>query len=227
MKYLKMLSLAAIAAAALTALVGVGSASAVTLCENNQATGCTSHVNSGATIDFSQHAASGSTPTIKLAGPLGIVLDTCTISTVKGPTSNTGADDTTTAVTGTITTLTFEGCTRKTTVIQTGTLETPGGAKDPSYGTLSITASGTAGNGAVSSSNSTVVIHELPEFFGNPETCAYKTSNTPLGTLTASATAGTFDINATITAETENCPNGTWSGNYISTGPTVVKAIAH
>jgi len=213
MKYLKMIGLAAIAAAALTALVGVGSASAVTLCENNQSTGCTSHVNSGGTIDFSQHAASGSTPTIKLAGPLGIVLDTCTESTVKGKTSNTGADDTTTAVTGTVETLTFGGCTRKTTV--------------GSGGTLSITASGTGGNGTVTSTNATVTIHELPNIIGNPSTCAYKTNNTDIGVLTASATAATFDISATIVHETENCPDGTWSGNYISTGPTFVKAVAH
>lgn len=44
MKYLKMLSLAAVAAGALMAIVGVGTASATTLCENNTTTGCTNHV---------------------------------------------------------------------------------------------------------------------------------------------------------------------------------------
>jgi hypothetical protein len=216
MKYLKMLGLAAIAAAALTAVVGVGSASAVTLCENNQATGCTSHVNSGQTITFTAEDS------IKLAGPFGIVLDTCTESTVKGFTTNTGADNTTTAVNGDIEELTDEGgvhtvpgltfgkCTRKTTV--------------GIGGTLSITASGTAGNGSVTSNGATVTIHEFPEPF--PGTCAYVTTNTPIGTLTASATAATFDISATLNSETANCPQGTWSGHYVSTG-TVVRAVAH
>ena len=203
MKYLKMLGLAAIAAAALTALVGVGSASAYTLCEENVATGCKSHASS--TIDFSAEDS------VKLAGPFGIVLDTCTVSTVQG-TPSTGADDEKTAVTGTVTSLTFEKCTRNTTV-GTG-------------GTLSITGSGTAGNGSVTSSGATVTIHELPNIVGNPSTCAYTTEKTALGTLTASATAATFDIAATITSETANCPSGTWSGHYVSTG-TVVRSVSH
>jgi hypothetical protein len=206
MKYPKMLGLAAIAATALTALVGVGNASAITLCENNQATGCTSHVNSGATWHFSA-TASG-----KWTGPFGIVLSACTTVTIGGSTSNTGADDTTTAVTGTVATLTFEGCTRKTTV-GTG-------------GTISIAANGTAGNGSVVSNGTTVTIHELPNITGNPATCAYITSNTSLGTLTASATAATFDASATINSETANCPNATWHGTFVVTG-TVIRAIAH
>jgi hypothetical protein len=206
MKYIKMLGLAAIAAAALTALVGVGSASAVTLCEENVSTGCKVHVNSGGTIDFSAEDS------VKLAGPFGITIDTCTVSTVQGTTGNTGADDTTTAVTGTVTTLTFTGCTHPTKAIKNGT--------------LSVTASGTAGNGSVTSSGATVEISELPNLFGNPPICNYVTEKTSLGTLTASATASTFDIAATITSETANCPNGTWSGHYVSTG-TVIKAVSH
>jgi len=204
MKYIKMLGLAAVAAMALMAFVGVGSASAVTLCENDTATGCTSHVNSGATIDFSAEDS------IKLAGPFGITIDTCTESTVQGTTSTTGTDNAT-AIAGTVTSLTFGKCTRLTTV-GTG-------------GTLSITESGTAGNGTVTSNGATVTIHEIPSPF--PSTCAYSTSNTDIGVLTHNATAATFDISATITHETANCPDGTWSGHYVSTGPTVVKAVAH
>jgi hypothetical protein len=206
MKYLRTLVLAAIAAAALTALVGVGSATAITLCENNQATGCTSHVNSGGTIDFSAEDS------IKTAGPFGIVLKTCTEGTIQVKTSNTGADDTSTAVTGTITSWTYGKCTHPVTV----------GAG----GTISITASGTAGNGSVTSNGLTMSIHELPNIVGNPSTCSYVTSNTPIGTLTASATSTTLDLAATVTSETENCPSETWSGHYVSTG-TVIKAIAH
>jgi hypothetical protein len=205
MKYLKMLGLAAIAAAALTALVGVGSASAVTLCENQEATGCTSHVNSGGTIDFSAEDS------VRLAGPFGITIDTCTESTVKGTTSVTGADDAS-AVTGNVTVLTFGKCTHPTTA--------------RALGTLSVTQNGTTGNGSVSSNGATVEIKELPNLFENPPICNYVTSNTSLGTLTANATAATFDISATINTETTNCPQGTWTGHYVSTG-TGVKAIAH
>jgi hypothetical protein len=211
MKYLKILGLVAIAAVALTALVGVGSvgvgsASAATLCENNQATGCTSHVNSGGTITFSAEDS------IKLAGPFGIILNTCTESTIQGKAGNTGADDETTAVAYNVTSWTFNKCTRPTTV----------GAG----GTLSVTASGTAGNGSVTSTGTTVSVHELPNIVGNPSTCAYITSNTPIWTITSSATAATTDISATLTSETPHCPSFTWSGHYVSTG-TVLRAIAH
>lgn len=206
MKYIKMLGLAAVAAMALMAFVGVGSASAVTLCENNTATGCTSHVNSGKEIDFSAENS------IKLAGPLGITIATCTESTVKGTTSSTGTDNAT-AIAGTVTSLTFGNCSRPVTVGKGGT--------------LSIVESGAAGNGTVTSNEATVTIHEIPNIVGNPPTCAYITKNTDIGVLTANATAATFDISATITSETEKCPTGTWSGNYVSTGPTVIKAVAH
>jgi hypothetical protein len=204
MKYIKMLGLAAVAAMALMAFVGVGSASAVTLCENFQTTNCTSHVNSGQEIDFSAEDS------IKLAGPFGIVIDTCTESTVKGTTSNTGADDESVPVTGTVTSLTFGKCIRLTTVI--------------AGGTLSVKGSGTGGNGTVTSNDATVTIHEIPSPF--PSTCEYVTTNTPIGTLTKSATAATFDIEATINSLTANCPSGTWSGHYVSTG-TTIRAIAH
>lgn len=206
MRYLKMLGLAAVAAMALMAFVGVGSASAVTLCENNTATGCTSHVNSGKEIDFSAEDS------IKLAGPFGITIVTCTESTVKVTTSSTGSDNAA-AIGGTVTSLTFAKCTRPVTV-GTG-------------GTLSMVESGAGGNGTVTSSGATVTIHEIPNIVGNPPTCSYITSNTDIGTLTASATAATFDIAATITSATDKCPNGTWSGHYVSTGPTVIKAVAH
>jgi len=218
MRNLKMLGLAAIAAAALTALVGVGSASATTLCEQNVTTGCTKHVAKETTIDFSAEDS------IKLAGPLGIVLDTCTISTTNGPTTSTGSDEAGGVeganVTGAITTLTFEGCSRKTTVTSTGTFKTASGAEDPTFGTLSITHIKGTDNGKVFSSGATVTIHELPNIVGNPATCAYITNNTELGTLTGSTTTPTFDISATITSETENCPSGTWSGHYKYTGTT-------
>jgi hypothetical protein len=213
MKYIKMLGLAAIAAAALTAILGAGTASATTLCENSTTTGCAKHVNSNTTIKFTAEDS------IKLLGPFSIIIDTCTASTVEGPTTSTG-NDTGGAVTGTITTLTFGNCTRPTTVSSTGTFETPGGAKDVSYGTMSISNIAGSDNGTVTSSGATVTVHEVPNIIGNPPTCAYTTNNTDLGTLTGSTTAPTFDISATISTETSGCPSGTWSGHYSYTGST-------
>jgi len=206
MGYLKLLGLTATTTLALTALVGLDSASAVTFCEENVATGCKVHVNAGATIDLSAEDS------IKLSGPFGIVFSTCTESTNQLKTTNTGADDLGTAVVAHSESLTFSGCTRPTTV--------------GNGGTWSVTASGTTGNASVTSTGTTVTIHELPNIVGNPSTCAYTTNNTALGTLTASATATTFDISATITSETANCPSGTWSGHYTNTG-TRVLAFSH
>ena len=57
MRYVKMLGLAAIAAAALTAIIGAGTASATVLCEGTPAVGTecgptSQHVAAGTVIDF-------------------------------------------------------------------------------------------------------------------------------------------------------------------------------
>jgi hypothetical protein len=100
MKYLKMLGLAAIAAAALTAILGAGTASATKLCENNQTANCTSHVVKGSTLKFTAESS------VKFSGAFGIVFDTCTESTMEGPTTGTGGVDGV-AVTVNVNTLTF------------------------------------------------------------------------------------------------------------------------
>jgi hypothetical protein len=193
-KHLKILGLAVIAAVALTALLGVGTASATTLCEEGTITTCTKHVNSGSTLKFSAEES------VKLLGPFNLLIDTCTVSTVEGPTTSTG-NDTGGAVTGNVNVLTFETCTRTTTV----------GAK----GTLSVTNIAGTDNGTVTSSGATVTIHNIPGF----GTCSYVTTNTDIGTLTGSTTTPTFDISATIPSETGGCPSGTWSGKYVYTAP--------
>jgi hypothetical protein len=197
MRYIKMLGLAAIAAAALTAFLGAGTASATTLCENNTTTGCTSHVANGTTLKFTAEES------VKLLGPFNLLIDTCTVSTVEGPTTSTGSTTPPAAVTGTVNVLTFETCTRPTTV----------GAK----GTLSVTHIAGTDNGTVTSTGATVTIHEIPGF----GTCSFLTAatGTDIGTLTGSTTAPTFDISATIPSETSGCPSGTWSGKYKYTAP--------
>jgi hypothetical protein len=205
MKYIKMISLAAIAAAALTAIIGAGTASATKLCENSQTTGCTKAVAKG-TI-----GKASAEDSIKLLGPFSIVIDTCTQSTIEGVSTSEGGGSGV-PVTGEVKSWTFGGCTRPTTVAAGGT-------------TAVSSISGTD-NGTVTSSGATVTVHEVPNIIGNPPTCAYITSNTDLGTLTGSLTTPTFDISATITSETSGCPSGTLSGHYVYTGttPAIVSA---
>ncbi|MFL5898193.1 MAG: hypothetical protein ACJ76D_06970 [Solirubrobacterales bacterium] len=206
MKYLKMLGLAAIAAAGLMAFLGAGTASATVLCETNVTTNCGAgwDVAVGKTIDFSAEE------TVKLTGPFGITIASCTTSTVEGEVTNTGGATATTV--GSIKKLTFEGCNRPVTT------------NAATLGTLEIHNSSGTDNGTVTSNDTTVTIHKLAEI-GFPETCSYLTNNTSIGTLTGKVEAGvvkaaTFDIAATIPTETSGCVNGTWEGKYIYTGTT-------
>src|SRR5690348_12477967 len=108
MKYIKMLGLAAVAAAALMAF-GAGSASATEL----YSTGVT--VNAGTVLKSSLET--GTTATLSTTDGSSIV-DTCTGSTVEGPVDTyTGGD-----VTGSITSLGWSGCTFTTDTLTNGSL---------------------------------------------------------------------------------------------------------
>jgi hypothetical protein len=202
MKHVKMLGLAAVAAAALMAFLGAASASATVLCENTPAAGtdCSSLVAKGTNLVFT---GEGSTT---LTGPFGEVIATCTESTVEGPTSNVGS--TTETVKGSITKLTFNNCGTRTVTANPATL-----------GTLEVHHIAGSDNGTVTSNDTTVTITNTP--FG---TCTFLTNNTDIGTMTGTSKTGgapTFDISATIPHESSNfCPNGTWEGSYKYTGAT-------
>jgi hypothetical protein len=203
MKYLKLLAFAAIAAVVLTAFLEPGAAPGAVLCEETPASGtdCAgpSVVAKGTNLVFS---AEGSTA---LTGPFGEIIATCTESTVEGGIANAGS--TTESVSGNISKLTFTNCGTRTVTANSSTL-----------GTLTVSHIAGTDNGTVRSSDTTVTITNTP--FG---TCRYLTANTDIGTLTGTAkTSGapTFDISATIPAETEFCPNGTWEGSYKYTGGT-------
>jgi hypothetical protein len=129
MKYLKMLGLAAVAAAALMAFVGAGTASATTLYVGGVAQ------NKAVTIEAT--LAAGSSAILK--DEFGTTTDTCTVSVVKGTTNVfTGA-----SVSGPVSSLTFSSCTHTTTVIANG----------------SLTVTSTGGhNGSVSSSGAEVTV---------------------------------------------------------------------
>ena len=99
MKHVKMLGLAIVAALALTAVVGAGTASATVICSTNP---CGTHYASGTTISGSSNHAVLTT---------NIDTVTCTSSGFSGKTTTTGGANET--VKGTISSLTFSGCTNK------------------------------------------------------------------------------------------------------------------
>ncbi|MGN6275753.1 MAG: hypothetical protein ACTHNP_07465 [Solirubrobacterales bacterium] len=117
MKYTKMLGLAAVAATALMALFGTGSASATVLCKEYK-TPCPKGqaLGAGTTIDMS--LKTGKSVTISGTG----INVTCTTSTIKGTTTNEGSEKE--AVKGTVEALTYEKCTGATIkVLKDGSFE--------------------------------------------------------------------------------------------------------
>lgn len=196
MRHVRTLGLAAVAAAAFIALAAVGTASATVICKNNLNTEkCSEPYVKGTKGTASAEAS------IKFSGPFGITIATCTESTVTGTQNNNGGPGE--AVTSTLTSLTFGGCNRPITVVSPGT------------GSLQWIAG--TDNGTLFTSGTTVLVHEIPAPF--PSTCAYVTNNTLIGTATGGK-PGTLDLSATITTETEGCPNGILSGQYVATEPT-------
>jgi hypothetical protein len=120
MKYLKLMGLAAIAAAALMAFAGTASA---TLLTNS----------SGATLGTGTTIAAENEGTVTLDPPFGAI--ECNESKVEGKTTNAGG--TGVSVNGSISTLTFKSCNATVTVISNGTLSITGTGSN--NGTLSST----------------------------------------------------------------------------------------
>jgi len=186
MKYVKMLGLAAVAAAALMAFVGASTASATVLCKTTgtgSPTGTTCPANQAYPAGTEIHAVNEGNAV--LTGPETTVLITCTISTVKGSTENEGSN--TETVKGPIEKLTFENCGAgvTVTVLKPGKLEVHWieGTHD---GTLT--------------SSGAEVTTVTPSIFGNVH-CIYTTTNSDIGKLTHSST----DTNA-ATMEAEHAP---------------------
>jgi hypothetical protein len=203
MKYIKMLGLAAVAAAALMALIGVGSASATVLCTETPAAGkhCPTNTTLGPAKEDDGDVLDASIETsalLKTSG--GTTIATCAEGTVKG--TITVAGNTTTTTSGDIEELTWAKC--STTV------------KTLANGTLEVHHIAGTDNGTVTSSGTEVTIN----FIGL--SCIFKTSNTDIGVLTGSGTMATFDIEGTITGTSGGfCPaSGIWSGAYTVTTPS-------
>jgi len=196
MKHLKMIGLAAITALGLMAFGGVSSASATTLTCTSGPTKITCPT--GTIVDLS----SESSQTTKA----GFASFTCTESTIKGRTANTGSA--TETVRANIETLTFGSCNATVTVIKNGSLEIhTQGAIANNNGTLTW-----SGSEITTATQGT--------------SCVYGTSNTNLGTLTGSTTRGgstaTLDISAELLKISGGflCANPMhWEGSYTVTEP--------
>lgn len=200
MKYIKMLGLAMLAAAALTAIAGASTASATVLCKVTPGAGAVCPKGQDYPAGTAVHADNEAN-VILHAGFADI---TCTASTVGGKTSNTGGAAET--VKGALETLTFTGCGSATvTVLQKGTLEIHH-------------ISGTH-DGTVTSNGAEVTV----SLFGVH--CVYGTVNTDIGRLTSTpggASESTFDISAKIPRISGSflCVNNAeWTGNYKVTTP--------
>jgi len=200
MKYVKMLGLAAVAAAALMAFVGAGTASATVACSTNT-NPCTSKWPTKTKLSFSLKGSSAKLVTTDEK----TTLDTCTVSAVEGEVSNAGSS--TTTVTGPVTALTWGSCSFPTKTTQLSNLEAH---------------AGTGGNGTLSADGEfRVTINTV--LFGS---CVYGvTAGTSLGTVTGGA-AATFTANAVakkLTGSEAACPETSkWTATYTSTGATAL-----
>jgi len=205
MKYLKMIGLAAVAAMALMAFLGAGTASATVICHNNgQTNGCTEDWGLGDKGTFSLKA--NTTALLETTG--GTDIDTCTQSHVEGEVERTGGHDAKgndIEVAIAVTSLTWGNCTA-TTATRT-------------KGTLTVAHTGT-NQGTVTADETTVQVTSLP--------CYYTAGH--IGTFTPSANGedGILAIEATVTLVDNATHNssglcsasGTWTAEYTQTHTT-------
>jgi hypothetical protein len=210
MKHLKMLCLAAVVVAALTAFVGAGAASATVLCKT-PGTGTTT----GTTCPLGW--AYGAGQEIHAVNVGNVTRDTrfknitCTSSTFKGTTSALEG----TPLSGPEGTLTFGSCGCTVTVLKAGTL------------TIEWI-SGTH-NGTLTSDGTELTT--ICTVLGLPIHCTYATNNTHLGTL-AGGTDPTFTIAANIPVDEANsdgvCPEeDKLTATYTVTDPQPLYVAAH
>lgn len=193
MKHLKIL-VVAVAALAMLAFIGAGSASATELYETTKTLGVNTEI-------AATQAGSGILETTS-----GTVLDTCTGSTFKGKVTNAGGSGK--PVTGDITQLSWTGCTNHTTTIVLGNME------------IKWTGAGTV-NGTVIAKESKVTVAGI---FGVSCTYIAGTGTTlgTLVGNTAGGNA-TISINAIVNGDPLNsglCPTDTrWTSSYVVTVP--------
>lgn len=118
MRNLKMLCLAVVAAAAFTAIFAAGSASATVLCKT-YVTPCPAAWDYPVGTEIDASLAPGTSAVLSTTS--GTVLNTCTESTFKGKTTNTGSA--TETVNGNVESMTFGKCSSSIAVLALGTFE--------------------------------------------------------------------------------------------------------
>jgi hypothetical protein len=205
MKHLKMLGLAAVAAAALMAIVGATSASATVLCKTtpvaNAAGTPKATCPSNWAYSSGTHIHAVNVGTVKLDTSFKTV--ECTGSTITGVTTNEGGPSET--VDGPEGTLTFTGCNCEVVVIHPGTIEVHWIPHTE--------------NGTLTSDGGTVTVN-CSTIFGNVH-CNYVTNKISLGDITGGNPA-IFHSIAVIERESTNAlcsEESTWTATYEITEP--------
>src|SRR5215467_14518633 len=190
MKHVKTLALAAVAAGALMAFVGAGTASATVICSTT-ADPCTSPW-ANQTMDLSLIGSS----VLKEPGPEGETLNTCNSGTIKGTMTN-GTSTATASVAVKAENLTWGGCTSTSTAVTGPSLEVHKIA-GTSNGT--VTASGL----------------QFTVFVAGLLTCIFETGEgSHLGTLTEGK-AAVLHVEARLTGIGIGCPAEVeWSATYL------------
>ena len=198
MKHVKMLGLAVVAAMALMALVGAGTASATALYSGATKLGAGTEI---------QATLSG---TATLTTTEGTVLVTCTGGEVKGKTTNSGGAAETVKGTVEKAGLTWAGCTEPVVTLAGGSLEI-----HHITGTV---------NGTLTGSGFEVTVDTT--IFGS--CIFTLTAGTHLGTLTGTGIGdATMHINAVVSRKSGLCPaTEKWVGTYKVTKPTPLHVTA-
>lgn len=197
MKHVKHLGLVAMAALALSACLGAGTASATEL---YKATGGGTNDTQTAGTELVATLKSGTS--LKLEDTLGGANDTCTGSELKGKVESTGGESSNPS--GKVETLSFSGCSHTTDVLAKGSLE----VKNIAGST----------NGTVISKEARITVKST--IFG--VSCIANTgTGTTLGTLTGAGAgeSATFDVNGVVTLE-NGCGDSKLTGTYLVTSPT-------
>jgi len=210
MKYVKMLGLAAVAAAALMAFVGASTASATVLCK-------TAGTSEGTTCPANQAYPAGTSIHAVNSGITKLTTEflniECEESTVEGSTNNEGSA--TETVTGAISILTFSKCNCEVVVLKKGTLEVHWTAN--------------TNNGTLTSSGAEVTAQCTVPLIGKVH-CIYATSATNLGTATGGAEA-TMDISSADIprlATSSLCDKtANWDATYKVTSPKPLFIAGH
>jgi hypothetical protein len=204
MKHLKMLGLAVVAAAALTAVFGAGSASATELCSTNT-NPCTGTMYPAGTVIHADLKAG--TEAVLTAGFATVK---CSVSTVEIKTTNTGGAGET--VKGNIEALTFPeaSCNCKVTITAKGS------------GEIHTDKEVSDGNGTLTGTGTRATIN------CSGVSCIFGTEGTDIGTLHGSATDPILTANASLKYFAGDASNfvctlgsgtGSWKAEYTVTKP--------